>query len=73
VSLGRDRPLDVDPYATLDLRVGLRSADGRWSATIWGTNVTNTRYSHSTLKLTDTIVRYSARPATYGVLLAFKH
>jgi iron complex outermembrane recepter protein len=72
--LGRDRPLDVDAYATLDLRVGLKSADGRWSATLWGTNVTNTHYWHSAAKLSgDTIVRYAARPAMYGVLLAFNH
>jgi len=66
--LGRDPLMDVKQYTTLDLRVGIESADGRWSASLWGANVTDTYYWTTTNRGSDTLVRNAAKPATYGVL-----
>lgn len=71
--IGRDQPLDVDEYATIDFRAGVESGDDRWRVSIWGTNVTNRHYWTSAEKHSDTIIRYAARPSMYGVLLTFKH
>lgn len=67
--IGRDRPLDIGAYATLDLRAGLAAADDRWRVTLWAANVTDAYYWTSAMRNVDTINRYAARPATYGLAL----
>lgn len=60
-------------YALLDLRAGIESADGRWRATIWGRNVTDTYYWTAATHAQDAVVRFSGQPATYGVSLSFRY
>jgi outer membrane receptor protein involved in Fe transport len=60
-------------YALLDLRAGIESGDGRWRATIWGRNVTNTYYWTATTHAQDAVVRFAGQPATYGVSLSFRY
>ena len=62
---------DIDDYALLDLQLGVESPDGRWKAMLWGKNVTNEYYWTNVVAGQDTVVRYAARPATYGVTLGF--
>ncbi|WP_176598000.1 TonB-dependent receptor [Sphingobium sp. 15-1] len=62
----------IPSYALLDLRGGLRSADGRWELTLWGKNVTNKFYWTNQLRNFDTIARYAGRPAEYGVTIGWK-
>lgn len=64
---------DVDSYTLLDLRAGLESADGRWRATMWGRNVTDTYYWSSATRGQDAVVRYAGQPATYGISLSFRY
>lgn len=71
--IGRDRPLDVDAYTTVDLRAGVAAADDRWRVSLWGANVTDTDYWTAVTRNVDTINRYAARPATYGVLLSIRY
>lgn len=59
-------------FATLDLRAGVASPDGTWKATVWGRNVTDTYYWMNVLANTDTNVRLTGMPATYGVSVSYK-
>lgn len=62
----------IDDYALLDLQIGIEEPDGRWKATLWGKNVTNTYYWTNVVAGQDTVVRYAAKPATYGVTLGYR-
>lgn len=63
---------EIKDYATLDLRAGIESADGRWRMSVFGKNVLNKFYSTSINTYLDTIFRYVGRPVTYGVTLKLK-
>lgn len=70
---GQDRAdATIKSYATLDLRAGLQTPDERWQLTVWGRNVTNTHYWTNSLRAFDTVVRYTGRPAEYGVTLGYR-
>jgi hypothetical protein len=71
-SLGNDPELRLRPYATLDLRAGVRAADDGWSMIVWGRNVTNAYYWSNMYRFTDTLVRIAARPVTYGLTLSIR-
>jgi len=58
-------------YALLDLAVGVKAADGRWHAEIWGRNVTNTYYWNTAAYNIDTVVRRTGMPATFGITAGF--
>ena len=60
----------IDAYATVDLRAGIESADDKWKVMLWGTNVTDKYYWTNALRVYDTVVRYSGRPAEYGVSIS---
>ena len=68
-----DATFHLPEYALLDLRLGLESADGRWTGQIWGRNVTNKYYWTNVTHLTDYVSRLSGTPATYGVTLGFRY
>ncbi len=70
--IGRDRPVDIRAWATLDLRAGIRFRDDRWKIEIWGHNVTDTDYVTSAMRNGDTVNAYAARPATYGLSVGFE-
>jgi iron complex outermembrane receptor protein len=61
----------IDSFATLDLRAGLESLDGRWTATVWGRNVTDEYYWSNQFVTQDVVVRYAAKPVTYGISFAY--
>ncbi|NWK95969.1 TonB-dependent receptor [Sphingobium lactosutens] len=62
----------IKGYTLVDLRVGVRDQDGRWSASIYGRNVGNTYYWSNVTKGNDAIARLPGVPATYGVTLTGK-
>lgn len=68
-----DAPASViRKFATLDLRAGVKALDDRWSFSIWGRNVTNSYYWTNQFVTQDVVVRYAAKPVTYGATLKFK-
>lgn len=71
--IGRDRPVDIAAYATLDLRVGIGTGDERWQVMLWGNNVTNAYYVTTAMRVGDTLNAYAARPTTYGILLSYRN
>jgi outer membrane receptor protein involved in Fe transport len=65
--------LQINAYSLLDLTAGIGPADGRWRAEIWGRNVTDTYYWHSVNYVSDTVVRLTGEPATYGVRVSYRY
>lgn len=63
----------IDPYTLLDLRAGVKSEDGKWRLQVWGKNVTDKFYYTNTLHAFDTDVRFTGRPATYGITLTWNN
>src|SRR3546814_2217393 len=57
----------IGSFKTVDLRAGIKALDERWSVSVWGRNVFNEYYWTNQFVTQDVIVRYAARPATYGV------
>lgn len=62
----------IDGYSTVDARIGASFNDGRYTVTLFGKNIFNKYYVTNIFTNYDTISRYAAPPATYGVTLAFK-
>jgi iron complex outermembrane recepter protein len=71
--LGTDADNKLKSYALLDLRAGVETADGKYRLTVFGKNVTNTYYYTNAPTIYDTQVRYTGRPATYGVTLSARY
>ena len=66
-------PLNIAAYSLLDLSAGIQSDDKRWRVEVWGKNVTNTYYWTSVFYESDTVVRDTGMPATYGVTLSYRY
>jgi outer membrane receptor protein involved in Fe transport len=65
--------LDIKGYGLLNLTAGVGPADGRWRAEVWGKNVTDTYYWNSANYISDTVVRLTGMPATYGLRLSYRY
>lgn len=61
----------IDAYTTVDAQIGVEAAEG-WRAMLWAKNLTNEYYWSNVVAGQDTVVRYAARPATYGVTLGYR-
>jgi outer membrane receptor protein involved in Fe transport len=63
---------EIDAFTTLDLRAGVEALDGRWSATLWGRNVTDEYYWTNQFVTQDVVVRYAAKPVSYGASFSYR-
>ncbi len=59
----------IKDYTLVDARFGIEK--GNWKATVWGKNIFNTYYWNSVYSSFDAVTRYTGRPATYGVTVAY--
>lgn len=66
-------PFQTNPYALVDLRAGIESKDGRWSAMIFGKNVFDKYYYTNVVTASDFSARFAGRPATYGITVSMKY
>jgi outer membrane receptor protein involved in Fe transport len=71
-SVGRDTFAKIPDFFVLDLRAGVAAPDGRWRVNLYGRNVTNKYYWNNAFSTQDVILRYAAKPATYGVAFSFR-
>jgi iron complex outermembrane receptor protein len=57
-------------YGLLNLRAGVRTADGKWDFSVWGRNVTNRHYASNYFNYGSLVpgiyVAFFGDPATYG-------
>ena len=72
-TFGNTPAFTLPAYTLLDARLGLESADGRWSGQIWGRNITNEYYYNNVTHLTDYVAKIAGMPATYGVTFQFRY
>jgi outer membrane receptor protein involved in Fe transport len=70
---GLNRPFVLPSYTTVDLRVGYESANGHWTAMLWGKNIFNRYYFTSSNQYLDITSRYTGLPAQYGLTVSFKN
>jgi len=66
-------PYTIDGYATVDARIGYEGRDGMWRVMVWGKNVFDKYYWTAVTQGSDTTVRFTGKPASYGVTLAVKY
>jgi iron complex outermembrane receptor protein len=60
----------------LDARIGIRAADGRWDAFLWGKNITDKKYYVSTgpgIGNTGALLSALGDPATFGATLRARY
>jgi iron complex outermembrane receptor protein len=62
----------VSSYDLLNARVGVKSPDDRWSATLWGRNLTDEYYWTAAFGSNGTWVRMNGMPRTYGVTFTLR-
>lgn len=58
-------------YTLYNARIQLASADDRWDVTLWGRNITDEYYWHSTAGSNSTSTRINGQPRWYGVTFAY--
>lgn len=71
-SVGYPGDYTIPAYTLLDLRAGVKAPDDSWNLQVWGRNVTDKYYWSNVVLFNDTLVKYAARPATYGVTFGYK-
>lgn len=70
--IGNPAVLAIDSYTLLDLRGGVESQDGRYRVAAWAKNVTGKYHWSNAFLGYDSIVRFPARPSTYGVTFSYR-
>jgi iron complex outermembrane recepter protein len=70
-----DLPIfDIDAYALVDARAGVRSANGKWSIAAYIDNLTNRYYwTYTSYSGADAIARYAGRPETAGLRMSYRY
>ena len=63
---------DINARALVNGDLGIGDASGRWKLMLWGKNLFNKYYWTSATQAYDTFVRYTGRPAEYGVQVSLK-
>lgn len=63
----------IPEYTIFNARIGISEADGRWSATFWGRNITDDYYWDFSAQSNSANTRGHGMPATYGVTLSYNY
>lgn len=69
--LGGDPRFSQPQYTLVNARVGVGSADERWSLSLFGRNLGDEYYVLGTFNPGDTISRYTGMPRTFGLALRY--
>lgn len=71
-TFGDPAVLSINARTLVDLRAGLESPDGKLRLQLWGRNIFNSYYWHTTFQA-DTVWRMAGKPATYGITLGWRY
>ena len=71
--LGNISYLEIDPYAIVDLRFGIRQRDDKWRLSAFVRNLTDKYYVLLTTPLADTSFALTGAPRTYGLMASFRY
>jgi len=69
--IGGSEAYDIDSYAILNMRAGVKSQDGKWSVMAWGKNLRDEYYWTNVTSYYDTVARYTGLPRTYGITFSY--
>ena len=58
-------------YTLVNARAMFSSPDGPWAVTVWGRNITDEYYWHSTSSGNSTTTRTNGMPRTYGITFSY--
>jgi iron complex outermembrane recepter protein len=72
-SIGDIPQLSIKAYTLVDVRAGIKSPTDKWRLSIFGRNIFNTYYWTSANQSQDVFVRYTGKPATYGISLSVRY
>jgi iron complex outermembrane receptor protein len=72
-SFGRPAVLDIESYTTVDGRIGVKSEDDRWRASLWVRNLFDAYYYTNAARGLDTIYRQPGRPRMFGVAVTYRY
>ncbi len=64
--------LSINARTLVDLRAGIESADRKLRLQLWGRNIFNSYYWHTTFQA-DSVWRMAGKPATYGISLGWRY
>jgi iron complex outermembrane recepter protein len=67
-AFGNIPSLEMPSYTLLDVRAGVNS--DRWEIQLWGRNITDRYYLTHAFRPTDTLIRTTGFPATYGITVS---
>lgn len=70
-TLDTNPKFDMPAHQLLGARLHLAPTDKKWSASIFGRNLTNELYSAGTFNVGDMVGRFAGYPRTYGVTLGY--
>ena len=62
----------IPSYTLMNARLALLSNETDWSLTLWGRNITNEYYWHSTGTSNSTSTRINGMPRTYGLTFSYQ-
>lgn len=62
----------IDGYTLVNANIGVETSDSKWRMSVWGKNIFNKFYWTNTIQAYDNIMRYTGRPAEYGVSVGLK-
>nr|WP_241263201.1 TonB-dependent receptor [Parahaliea mediterranea] len=62
----------IDGYGLLNMTASIQSLDERWSASLWGANLTDEYYWLAVATNANTAVRFPGRGLTYGASVTFR-
>ena len=63
----------IKGYALVDVRAGVEGDGGKWSASVWGRNITNEYYWTTATRASDAATRFAGVPVTYGIALSYRY
>ncbi|WRD75710.1 hypothetical protein QQ987_13030 [Sphingobium baderi] len=69
-SIGSPAVPTIDDFTLPGLQAGVETSDGKYRFTLRGKNVTDNYHWSSTFLGFDTVTRFVAPPATYGISLS---
>ncbi|HVT34207.1 MAG TPA: TonB-dependent receptor [Nevskiaceae bacterium] len=70
-TLAQTPAYDMPAYTLLGAQLHLATPTRRWTARVYGYNLTNAFYSEASFNIGDSIARFAGFPRTYGIALAY--
>ncbi|ALG60448.1 hypothetical protein WG74_06025 [Citromicrobium sp. JL477] len=65
--LGNEPGFEIDGYSLVGAKIGVHDPDDSWAVEAYVTNLFDTYYWTSTQRQSETLVRYTGMPRTFGV------